>query len=253
MCNGAIVRQRARETRAGAPRVRLALVARTRYTKKVLVAPASESLPARSIGRYLLFGEIASGGMATVHFGRLSGPAGFSRTVAIKRLHPNLAKDPEFVAMFLDEARLAARIRHPNVIPTLDVVATEGEIFLVMDYVQGESLSRLIRAAVARGERIPPDMVAALMVGVLHGLHAAHEAKSDHGEPLGIVHRDVSPHNILVGTDGAARVLDFGVAKAIGRSQNTREGQIKGKLAYMAPEQVRGSVSRRTDVYAASV
>jgi len=202
----------------------------------------------------LLFGEIAAGGMATVHFGRLNGPAGFSRTVAIKRLHPNLAKDPEFVAMFLDEARLAARIRHPNVVPTLDVVATEGEIFLVMDYVQGESLSRL-RIAMADAKRpTDPRIVAAIMSGVLHGLHAAHEAKSEQGQSLNIVHRDVSPQNVLVGIEGVARVLDFGVAKAIGRVQTTREGQIKGKLAYMPPEQLHGGrVTRQADIYAAAV
>jgi serine/threonine protein kinase len=211
-------------------------------------------LPARAIGRYLLFGEIAAGGMATVHFGRLSGPAGFSRTVAIKRLHPNLAKDPEFVAMFLDEARLAARIRHPNVVPTLDVVATEGEIFLVMDYVQGESLSRLRIAMQDAKRQADPRIIAAIMSGVLHGLHAAHEAKSEQGQSLNIVHRDVSPQNVLVGIEGVARVLDFGVAKAIGRVQTTREGQIKGKLAYMPPEQLRGGrVTRQADVYAAAV
>jgi eukaryotic-like serine/threonine-protein kinase len=202
----------------------------------------------------LLFGEIAAGGMATVHFGRLSGPAGFSRTVAIKRLHPNLAKDPEFVAMFLDEARLAARIRHPNVVPTLDVVATEGEIFLVMDYVQGESLSRLRIAMQDAKRQADPRIIAAIMSGVLHGLHAAHEAKSEQGQSLNIVHRDVSPQNVLVGIEGVARVLDFGVAKAIGRVQTTREGQIKGKLAYMPPEQLRGGrVTRQADVYAAAV
>jgi serine/threonine-protein kinase len=205
------------------------------------------------LGRYALYDRIASGGMASIHIGRLLGPVGFARTVAIKRMHPQLAEDPEFVTMFLDEARLAARIRHPNVVPTLDVVALPGELFLVMEFVQGESLSRLLRTASARGERIPAEMIAAIMVGTLHGLHAAHEAKSDHGEPLGIVHRDVSPHNILVGTDGVARVLDFGVAKAVGRLHTTREGKLKGKLAYMAPEQVRGDVSRRTDVYAAAV
>jgi len=213
---------------------------------------SSAQLP-RVIGRYALYDRIAAGGMATVHLGRLLGPVGFARTVAIKRLHPHFAEDPEFVSMFLDEARLAARIRHPNVVPTLDVVAVEGELFLVMDYVQGESLSRLIRVAASRNGRMPPAMVATIMTGVLHGLHAAHEAKGERGEPLGIVHRDVSPQNVLVGTDGVARVLDFGVAKAAGRVQTTREGQLKGKLAYMAPEQIGGKVARTTDVYAASV
>jgi serine/threonine-protein kinase len=205
------------------------------------------------LGRYALYEKIASGGMASVHLGRLLGPVGFARTVAIKRMHPQFAEDPEFVSMFLDEARLAARIRHPNVVPTLDVVSLDGELVLVMEFVQGESLARLIRAAGLRDERMPPAIVASIMVGVLQGLHAAHEATSDLGEPLGIVHRDVSPHNVLVGTDGVARVLDFGVAKAAGRAQTTREGQLKGKLAYMAPEQVRGGVTRTTDVYAASV
>ncbi len=207
----------------------------------------------RVVGRYALYAEIAAGGMATVHFGRLLGPVGFSRTVAIKRLHPQFAKDPEFVSMFLDEARLAARIRHPNVVPTLDVVATHGELFLVMEYIQGESLSRLLRAMRDKKERIPPRIVTTVMSGALHGLHAAHEARDERGEPLGIVHRDISPQNVLVGTDGVARVLDFGVAKAAGRIQTTREGQLKGKLAYMAPEQLQGHVTRQSDIYAAAI
>src|SRR5262245_60590891 len=120
--------------------------------------------------------------MATVHFGRLLGPAGFSRVVAIKRLHPQYAKDPEFVAMFLDEARLAARVRHPNVVATFDVVALAGELFVVMDYVPGESFARLLRRAARRGERVPPRIVSAIVSGVLHGLHAAHEATDDRGE-----------------------------------------------------------------------
>src|SRR5215468_1477819 len=131
----------------------------------------------RVIGRYALFGEIASGGMATVHFGRLIGPAGFSRTVAIKRLHPQYAKDPEFVAMFLDEARLAARIRHPNVVPTIDVVALEGELFL--DYVHGESLAALLRESRKKGVQVPLPIISAVITGTLHGLHAAHEAKNE--------------------------------------------------------------------------
>jgi serine/threonine protein kinase len=205
-----------------------------------------------TVGRYALHGEIASGGMATVHIGRLLGPVGFARTVAIKRLHPQFAKDPEFVAMFLDEARLAARIRHPNVVSTLDVVANAGELFVVMEYVPGESLARLMRASMRA--RIPPDVASSIMVGVLHGLHAAHEARDERGDPLCIVHRDVSPHNVLVGADGAAHVIDFGVAKARGRVQVTREGQIKGKLSYMPPEQLLGQgLDRRADVFAASI
>jgi serine/threonine protein kinase len=192
--------------------------------------------------------------MATVHFGRLQGAAGFARSVAIKRLHPQYAKDPDFVGMFLDEARLAARIAHPNVVPTLDVVTQGDELLLVMEYVRGSSLSRLLRTLTQKGERMPPHIAAAIAAGVLRGLHAAHEAKSETGERLEIVHRDVSPQNILVGSDGIARVLDFGVAKAAGRVQTTREGQLKGKLAYMAPEQITtGVVTRKTDVYAAGV
>ncbi|HEX8793540.1 MAG TPA: serine/threonine-protein kinase [Polyangiaceae bacterium] len=208
----------------------------------------------RTVGRYLVYGEIASGGMATVHFGRLTGVAGFARSVAIKRLHPQYARDPDFVKMFLDEARLAARIAHPNVVSTLDVVALDDELFLVMDYVRGASLAQLSRVLRQRGERIPPRIATGIVSGVLHGLHAAHEAKSETGARLDIVHRDVSPQNVLVGSDGVARVLDFGVAKAAGRLQTTRDGQLKGKLSYMAPEQLQGgTVTRRTDVYAASV
>jgi serine/threonine-protein kinase len=214
------------------------------------------SLPNASIlGRYALFEELASGGMATVHLGRLLGSAGFTRPVAIKRLHPQFAKDPAFVAMFLDEARLTGGISHPNVVPTLDVVCREGEVFIVMEYVQGESLAHLLRAARALGEQAPVAVVSAILVSALNGLHAAHKAKDRSGNPLGIVHRDISPQNIMVGVDGIARVLDFGIAKAAGRSQQrTREGVIKGKLGYVAPEQIEGeTVTARTDVYAAAV
>jgi serine/threonine protein kinase len=204
--------------------------------------------------RYALYGEIASGGMATVHFGRLLGPVGFSRTVAIKRLHQQFASEPEFVKMFVDEALLAARVRHPNVVATVDVVTTEGQLYLVMDYVQGEPLRRLWKNVQEKGGRIPRRIVAAIILGVLHGLHAAHEAKNEKGEPLGIVHRDVSPQNVLVGTDGVARVIDFGIAKAAVRMQTTGVGQLKGKPAYMAPEQILDKpATRQTDIYAASV
>jgi len=210
--------------------------------------------PPRTIGRYTLYGEIASGGMASVHIGRLVGPVGFLRTVAIKRLHPQYAKDPSFVDMFLDEARLAARIRHPNVVSTLEIVNMEDELFLVMDYVHGESLGRLVRAATEAGTRLPPRVVSSIMVGALLGLHAAHEATNELGQPLSIVHRDVSPQNILVGVDGVARVADFGVAKAASRVHTTRGGDVKGKISYMAPEQLlQEEIDRRTDLYGASI
>jgi serine/threonine-protein kinase len=215
---------------------------------------AEEMSPPHLIGRYALFEEIAFGGMATVHLGRLAGTAGFSRTVAIKRLHPQFARDPEFVTMFLDEARLASRAQHPNVVATLDVVADVNEVYLVMEYVRGEALSKLWRNSNEFGRQIPADIATSIICDLLNGLHAAHEAKSETGEPLGIVHRDVSPQNVLVGRDGIARVLDFGVAKAAQRAQSTREGQVKGKLGYMSPEQLNAkTVDRRADIFAAGV
>lgn len=208
----------------------------------------------RQVGRYVLYGPLAQGGMATIHLGRMLGPSGFSRTVAIKKLHEQFAHDAHFVSDLLEEAKLSARIGHPNVVPTLDVVTTSDEILLIMEYVHGESLSRLLRAAVARGLQVPPSIAVGVVASALHGLHAAHEATSEGGNPLNIVHRDVSPQNIMIGADGLARVLDFGVAKAVGRLTHTMTGQLKGKLAYMAPEQVTSEpVDRRTDIFAASV
>ncbi|MBX3219146.1 MAG: serine/threonine protein kinase [Labilithrix sp.] len=207
-----------------------------------------------SVERYELLGELATGGMATVYFGRQRGALGFARTVAIKSMHPQLAKDPSFRAMFIDEAHLTARIRHPNVVPTLDIVQSETKLLIVMEYVEGVSLSVLLRAAKLRGTKLPVPVVAAIARDVLEGLHAAHELTDEHGQPLGVVHRDVSPQNILVGVDGIARVVDFGVAKATGRSYQTQTGEIRGKVGYMAPEQMFGeAVDRRTDIYAAGV
>ncbi len=221
-----------------------------------MVAVASDPLgrPGRSIGRYALFDEIGRGGTATVHIGRLLGPVGFSKTVAIKRMHENLARDPEIAAMFLDEARLASRIQHSNVVATLDVLAIDGEAFLVMEYVHGESLASLLHSLRSRGQTVPAPIAVQIMRDVLHGLHAAHEAKDAQGESLDLIHRDVSPHNILVGVDGIARVFDFGIAKAVGRLQDTRTGQLKGKVWYMAPEQLLGNaLDRRVDVFAAAL
>jgi serine/threonine-protein kinase len=209
----------------------------------------SEPRAAQAIGRYWLYDEIAAGGMATVHLGRLVGPAGFTRTVAIKRLHPQFAKDEEFSSMFLDEARIAARIRHPNALTALDVVQAKGELYIVMDYIHGESLGKLLR-----GGPVPLAVASGIMTQALLGLHAAHEAVDDQGQRLDIVHRDVSPQNILVGVDGVARVVDFGIAKAASRVHTTQAGKIKGKLSYMSPQQVQSEdVDRRADIFAAGV
>jgi eukaryotic-like serine/threonine-protein kinase len=203
---------------------------------------------------YVLYDEIGRGGLATVHLARLLGPGGFQRTVAIKRLHPGIAKDQESVHMLIDDACLSARITHPNVVPTLDVVVRDDEIFVVMEYVEGESLSALVRRALADKRAVPASVAAAIAKNVLEGLHAAHEATREDGTPLGIVHRDVSPQNVLIDTNGAARLIDFGVAKALGRLQTTRAGDLKGKVSYMSPEQVRGrAVDRRSDVFSASI
>jgi serine/threonine protein kinase len=207
----------------------------------------------RVVDRYAIYDQIAVGGMAVVHLGRLLGQAGFSRIVAIKRLHPQFAADPEFVAMFFDEARLAVRVQHPNVVAPLDVVVEGGELLVVMEYVSGETLSQLCRCMPAQSPR-SPAIFCAVLADALHGLHAAHEARAEDGTELHIVHRDVSPQNIIVGVDGVARVLDFGVAKAAMRSQATKEGEIKGKISYMAPEQLKAhAVDRRADIFAAGI
>jgi len=213
----------------------------------------SGSTSGRWLGRYELLHEIATGGMATVFLGRARGVAGFERVVAIKCCHPHLRGDEEFATMFLDEARLAARIHHPNVVSTLDV-GDEEALYLVMEYIEGDRLSGLIKAAAKKGEVMPLPIAARIMADVLSGLHAAHELTDPQGKPLAIVHRDVSPQNVLVGIDGAARITDFGIAKAEARATVTRDGQVKGKMSYMAPEQLGSSnVTRRADIYSAGI
>jgi eukaryotic-like serine/threonine-protein kinase len=207
----------------------------------------------RIIGKYRLYGRIGAGGMGSVHLARFFAPGGFRRIVAVKRLHPQFAEDAAFVAAFLDEARLASRISHPNVVAPLDVIAEDGEVSLVFEHVLGVSLSTLVRRAKEQDEAIPIRITTSLMVNVLHGLQAAHEATGDDGEALGLVHRDVSPQNVLVGRDGSARLLDFGIAKATGRSQTTDEGVVKGKRGYMAPEHLVNATSQSSDIYSAAV
>jgi serine/threonine-protein kinase len=206
----------------------------------------------RRVGRYAMYDAIGAGGMATVHLGRLCGPAGFASIVALKTLKAPFKTEAEFVAMLKDEARVASSVRHPNVARVIDVIEEGSEFVLVMEYVHGESLRGLIRE---HGGPFPPAIAAAIICGILAGLHAAHEATGEGNEPLGIIHRDISPHNVIVGVDGFARVVDFGIAKARGRAQaTTQAGQIKGKLTYMPPEQIHGEeVTRRVDLWATGV
>jgi serine/threonine protein kinase len=209
----------------------------------------------RQLGRYEILTQLASGGMASVYIARAQGVAGFERLVAIKVLHPHLAYEQEFISMFLDEARLAARIRHMNVVPTLDISDSPGDgYFLVMEYIEGNHLGALLGRAAKRGERLPRPFVCRVLIDMLQGLGAAHRLTDENGRPLKLVHRDVSPHNILVGTDGIARLTDFGVAKADVRMASTRAGQFKGKLSYMAPEQASTSdADQRSDIFSVGI
>jgi serine/threonine-protein kinase len=206
------------------------------------------------IGPYEILFELAAGGLGTVHVALHRGPGGFERLVVIKQPHKHLLHDREFVVMFRDEARLASSIRHPNVVPVTDVVEPEDQgLFLVMDYVDSVSLAALLKTN-ETPSTAPPAVVSRMIVDALHGLHASHEANDVRGRPLGIVHRDVSPQNILVGADGIARVIDFGIARATHRITSTAPGQLKGKYAYMSPEQVESKpVDRRSDVFSAGI
>jgi eukaryotic-like serine/threonine-protein kinase len=211
------------------------------------------ALPYRTVGRYRVYSKLAGGGMATVHLGCLVASAGFSKLVAIKCLREKFASKPEFISMFLDEARVASAINHPNVATALDVVTEEGQLLLVMEYVHGETLAGLLRLSRRARQVAPVPVVVRVLCDALDGLQAAHTA-SLAGQRLNIVHRDVSPQNIMVGADGNSRVLDFGIAQAAMRSSVTSTGVVKGKTAYMSPEQVQGlGVDARTDVFAAGV
>lgn len=216
---------------------------------------ASRLSAGRKFGRYEILARLAAGGMAEVYVARAQGVAGFERLVALKVLHQNLAHEEEFISMFLDEARLAARIRHPNVVPTLDISDTiDAGYYLVMDYIEGDHLGALLASAFKHNDPLPPRVVMRIVSDALGGLGAAHQLKDESGKPLNLVHRDVSPHNIMVGADGVARLTDFGVAKAEDRLTHTREGQVKGKLAYMAPEQAsQGIADPRSDLFSMAI
>ena len=204
--------------------------------------------------RYETIVKLASGGMATVWVGTVKGALGFRQLVAIKKPHPHLLEDAAYRNELVTEARLASLIRHANVIDVRDVEVDGASISLVMDYIEGASLGELVVAAARRGMQLPPRVAVRIALDALAGLHAAHELIDERGRHVGLVHRDISPQNILVGVDGLARVADFGIAKFSNKKSETSEGSLKGKLAYMAPEYLRGeTIDRRFDVFAVGI
>jgi serine/threonine protein kinase len=208
------------------------------------------------LDRYELLCPIASGGMATVWLARLRGKRGFEKLFAIKTIRTELVDDPLFQEMLLDEARIASNIQHPNVAQILDLGEAHDVLFIVMERVDGDSLAKIRKLLVRLGASVPIGIALRVLADACAGLHAAHELRDEQGRPLGIVHRDVSPQNILVSVAGAVKVIDFGIAKAQNRQQGeTRTGVFKGKVQYMAPEQVKKGhvVDRRADVWALGV
>ncbi|MDB4943586.1 MAG: serine/threonine protein kinase, partial [Labilithrix sp.] len=206
------------------------------------------------LGRYRIVDEIGLGGMASVHLARMDGPGGFQKWVAIKKIHPHLVEDDSFVQMFLDEARVAARISHPNVATVFDLGKHDDTYWIAMEYLHGEPLREVMRRTEELGTAMPPEIACRVIADAAEGLHAAHELLGRAGEKLGLVHRDVTPHNLFVTYDGVTKVVDFGIAKFSSRMSHTRAGTLKGKLAYMSPEQVHGEgIDRRTDIFALGV
>jgi serine/threonine-protein kinase len=212
-------------------------------------ATAEANLPQR-VGRYDVLGRLETGGMAEILLGQLRGPSGFEAPVVIKRILPHLARDPSFEKMFLDEARIAAGVRHPNVVHVHELGQENDDLFLVMEYLEGEPVMGILRRAASRGIRVDPMVCAHVIAETSAGLHAAHELKDPDGELRNVVHRDVSPSNVFITYDGHVKILDFGIAKAADRMTKTDAGLIKGKFAYMSPEQCRGEpLDRRSDVF----
>ncbi|MFL5321178.1 MAG: serine/threonine protein kinase, partial [Myxococcaceae bacterium] len=205
-------------------------------------------------GRYQLLKKIASGGMGQVFLARTGGSGGFEKLLVIKRILPQLVEDEEFIEMFFDEARIAARLNHPNLVQIFDLDQAEGSHYLAMEYVAGEDLRRVDKKARAISTPIPLGLILRIISDAAAGLDYAHKARDAQGKPLNLVHRDVSPQNILVGFDGAVKLIDFGVAKAAGRMQHTASGILKGKYPYMSPEQADGQeMDGRSDQFALGI
>lgn len=206
------------------------------------------------LGPYELIERIATGGMAEVYLSRRAGPHGFQKVVAVKRILPQLAQDADFVAMFIDEARVCARLAHPNIVQVFDFGEHDGELYMAMEYVDGTTAARLVRAAAAKGEDVPLEAALYIALSVLRGLDYAHNARDDDNKALALVHRDVSPGNVLIDRSGAVKLTDFGIARAAEIERRTDVGQLKGKLGYMSPEQVVGKeLDARSDLFTAAI
>ena len=220
----------------------------------LVARPPASLAPPRRVGRYDLLAELGRGGMASVYLARAFGSAGFERLAAVKLLHRALCADPDFVEMFLDEARVAARLHHPNATAITDVGADGPQLYMVMDYVEGDTLHAVQCTAAKLQRSVPLGITLRVVLDALAGLEAAHELRGPDGTSLGLIHRDVTPQNVLVGVDGTSRLVDFGIARAAGRAGVTTVGVLKGKLPFMAPEQIRGrAVDRRADVFSMGV
>jgi serine/threonine protein kinase len=205
------------------------------------------------LGPYEILHPIARGGMAEILLARTTGLGGFEKRIAIKRILPQFAGDPAFVNMFLDEGRIAATLHHSNIVQVIDIGSDDGRYFLAMEYLHGVDARRMQVAARNQGLKLPIEVALAIGIGACAGLHYAHEMRGRDGL-LGVVHRDISPQNIIVTFDGGVKVVDFGIAKAVDRLAETRVGTVKGKIAYMSPEQARGEpVDRRSDLFSMAI
>ena len=214
---------------------------------------AETTMTATNLGKYRLLAELGHGGMANVFLAVVRGPAGFNKLVVIKEIRKDLAHDPDVLGMFLDEARLAARLNHSNVVQTNEVGQDGERYFISMEYLEGQPLNRVIHR-LGRGAGLPLSLLLRVVSEALAGLHHAHELTDYDGAPLAVVHRDITPHNIFVTYDGQVKIVDFGIAKARISTSETRAGVLKGKIAYMAPEQARGErVDRRADLFSVGV
>jgi serine/threonine-protein kinase len=208
----------------------------------------------KAYGKYYLVKKLAEGGMAEIFLAKQVGVEGFEKNVVIKRMLPHLSGTSDFVSMFLDEARLAASLTHPNIVQISDLGLADGCYFICMEYLAGEDFATVLRTAKRRGEHAPLNVVLRVLAEAAVGLHYAHEAVDQRGEPLNLVHRDISPSNIFVTYGGQVKVLDFGIAKAESRVTSTGAGVVKGKYQYMSPEQARGdTIDRRSDIFALGV